>query len=913
MPLPPLKGLGVEQIKSPPPVAKTPFAATKTGVAVNTVKGLPKAAWDISKWVSDTLTNLPGNTLRTANNFSRDITNAVLPESKRQFGEIGTPGVLNVIPGFKDEPSRPLSVTAARYTDKLESKGFGKLSVPLGVVGAVAPAAFDFSPGGSAEKNIVKKVAPKLLRVAEDTLTILKNLSSKELAVGGKIDIEAMNLIDNFATKIDNGTVVQKDITEAQKLHKLLKPEAVPLPVPKKSLDGELMDQLNITTKSSNTMAPISKTSERIIPESIPQKGFMDKLKDWAQKKPDNMEGGFARNPFVRKDDPVSSIEAASKAEGMASTELAQSTPKVSGTEALQQPLDIVPPGGVEKSLPTSVPIQPAKSIGEEVSGAIQRLQNAIAESKPARAKLEATYTAERAKRAQALQELQQAGPEGKAGYYEQLKALKGELASDEKKMFDVADNIVEQDIKSLFKAAKLNPALDVYDKLNTQTALMKVLDGRIPTNSEISLLEKTYGTKLVEEIMKKRTTGQKLLEGIQQIVNLPRAVMSSFDMSAPFRQGLALISHPKAFFNSFAGMFKQFGSEKAFKAVQESIAAMPEYPLMKQGKLALTDVGTILSNREEKFMSSWAEKIPAFGSVIKASNRAYVGFLNKLRADVFTDIIKGVRAGGNELDEKLVKEIASFVNTASGRGEKIFGVPIGNAGTFLNGIFFSPRLMASRITMLNPVSYISASPVVRKEMFKSLFTVLGSGMTVLGLAKMAGADIGTDSNSSDFGKIKIGNTRIDIWGGFQQYIRMASQLISNKYVSTTGRVTTLGEGYKPLTRYDIAMRQIESKEAPVLSFITAMLKQQDYKGQPVKVTEEIAKRFVPMVIGDLYDLAKESPELIPVGLLSPFGFGVQSYQPPTYSKSNKGMPGIKSSPLKQSSGGLKGLKGVGL
>jgi hypothetical protein len=126
----------------------------------------------------------------------------------------------------------------------------------------------------------------------------------------------------------------------------------------------------------------------------------------------------------------------------------------------------------------------------------------------------------------------------------------------------------------------------------------------------------------------------------------------------------------------------------------------------------------------------------------------------------------------------------------------------------------------------MNPYNYIAASPTVRKEMLKSVLTVTGAGMTVLGLAKANGLKVGDDWRSSDFGKIIIGKTRLDIWGGFQQYARMFGQLYTGQYVSSvTGKLTTLGEGYKPISRFDILQRQIESKEAPVLSFITSILK----------------------------------------------------------------------------------------
>lgn len=579
-------------------------------------------------------------------------------------------------------------------------------------------------------------------------------------------------------------------------------------------------------------------------------------------------------------------------------TESAQGLPPQERGSTVPQ---TVPQEGGISSLPPSIPPSGKKSIGELMQGAVDRLSAAIRESaKPARDALEKTYQAERSKRTGAVAGIFERGG-GQKGYFQALGKLKGELATPVQKAFE-KPNIIEDDINTLFKMAQRNPNLDVFEKLNTQGALSKILTGIIPTESELSLLSKTYGDNLIEILLEKRSTGQKILAGLGQMANLPRSIMSSFDLSAPFRQGLALMSHPKAFASSFFSMFKQFGSEAAFKAVQEGIAQMPEYQLMKQGKLALTDVGAILTDREEMFMSNWAEKIPGIGKIVKASGRAYTGFLNKLRADVFTDIVRGVRASGKELDSQLVTEIADFVNTASGRGSKMFGmVPIGKAGgSVLNGLFFSPRLMASRTTLLNPVSYVTASPIVRKEMLKSLFTVLGSGLTVLGLAKMAGARVGTNPKSSDFGKVIVGNTRFDIWGGFQQYVRMAAQLWTGKYVSTTtGKETTLGEGYKPMTRFDILWRQIESKEAPIASFITALLKQQDYQGKPISVTNEIKQRFTPMLLSDLYDMYKDNPELLPIGLLGVFGVGTQTYLPQKGGFQSKLKTPIKTSEFK--------------
>src|SRR5690606_5714979 len=95
-----------------------------------------------------------------------------------------------------------------------------------------------------------------------------------------------------------------------------------------------------------------------------------------------------------------------------------------------------------------------------------------------------------------------------------------------------------------------------------------------------------------------------------------------------------------------------------------------------------------------------------------------------------------------------------------------------------LNTTLFSPRLIASRLKLLNPAYYVMANPVVRKEALKSLFAIAAVGNTIGQLAKMAGGTVENDPNSSDFGKVKIGNTRIDPYAGFQQYIVAANRLL---------------------------------------------------------------------------------------------------------------------------------------
>lgn len=525
---------------------------------------------------------------------------------------------------------------------------------------------------------------------------------------------------------------------------------------------------------------------------------------------------------------------------------------------------------------PVEKPVEAPKEVTPTEDPVI-KITKVLREAKPIRRQQETLYRKERGKR---LAESLKVGLKGERGFYAELGKLKGELP---KAQFEsIRSKISQTDIDSLFIRIKDSPLLSDWNKIAARQGLSKLFGefgGKVPTESELILLKKVLGSDFVKVVKDKRGLWQKLKEAALQLYNIPKSLMASYDLSAVMRQGVFFIGRPKQFFPAFGRMFGAFGSEKAFKAIQDDIASKPSYDLMQDARLSLTEMDDTLSKREEAFLSSWAEKIPIIGKGVRASGRAYVGFLNKLRADVFDDLVKMAERQGLKPYENmdLAKGIAQFVNNGTGRGR------LGrfeNSAVALNTIFFSPRLMSARLTLLNPIYYIKQEPFVRKEALKSLFSFTAFVLSVLGMAKMMGFKVGIDPRSSDFGKIKIGNTRIDILGGFQQYIRMAGQLITGKYVSSvTGKELTLGEGYKPLTRADIIQRQLESKFSPPLSFANTWLKGQTFEGKKLNIPKEIGLRFVPMVIQDIYDLMQDNPDLVPLGALGIFGVGIQTYK----------------------------------
>jgi len=507
----------------------------------------------------------------------------------------------------------------------------------------------------------------------------------------------------------------------------------------------------------------------------------------------------------------------------------------------------------------------------------VQKVINILKEAKPLRGVQERLYSKARSAKLAKMEGVAQKTT-GEAGFYAEKGALKGELPKVE--FESIRKQIGQKDIDSLFNKVKSSSLLTEWEKIPAREGLAKIFGesgGKVPTKNEIKLLKDVFGEDFTKTILEKQPLLDKFKEAGYQLANIPRSLMASFDLSAPLRQGLFLIGKPKQFFSAFAKQFKAFASEKAYKALGDEIVSRPTYKLMRDNKLAITELGSSLTTREEAFMSNWAEKIPGIGKVVRASSRAYTGFLNKLRADVFDDFVKkGIKL--NIEDPKFLKDAADFVNHATGRGRLPKGLE--DSAMALNSIFFSPRLTMSRLNLIYPYYYAKLNPQVRKEALKSLFTFASTAASVAGLLKLAGADIETDPRNADFMKPKFGNKRYDILGGFQQPIRVAAQLISGKIISsTTGKTMTLGEGYKPLTRAGIISRFFEYKTSPIASFAISLIKGQTSIGEKVDIPTEVGNRFIPMVVQDAIELYKEEgAEGIPLAIPAIFGVGVQSY-----------------------------------
>lgn len=566
----------------------------------------------------------------------------------------------------------------------------------------------------------------------------------------------------------------------------------------------------------------------------------------------------------------------------------------------------------------------------DNVQTTIQKLSDSFIDFNKARTETEQARLVERSERAGAAQSALESGT-GEAAFRAARGALRGEMSQAELPGISLSPE--ERDL--MFNFIKNTPDLRTYERINAAEGLGRMLGdefwgGKLPEPSQMKLLAKAFGQPFVRQYQDNvMTVGKKILETTAQIANVPRAIMSSMDASAPLRQGLLVaVDNPKNAVRATGAMFRYMVDERYFNASMEALHNSPMASLRQASGLELTDVSGQnfgLGTKEEAYMTDLIQKVPVLGTIVKASERGYTGFLNKLRADVFDDVAQEYMKGGirPETHPEEFEGLARFLNVATGRGDfndllpnklklgswemdfsqqrQAMGKAFQSAAPLANATFFSPRFLASRLQILNPLFYANLSPLARRMAMRSVAKLVGTGVGILGLASLnKDFEVGLDPTNSDFGKIRVGNYRYDVWGGFQQPIVAMSRLITGKTTSaTSGKTTELNDdnSFMGQTRADVIGRFVRSKLSPIAAGIWDALEGTTVTGEDVTVTQQLQSKLLPFYVQDIIEAFEDEGLLNPALKLAPglFGVGVQRFD--NKSSNNGILPSLPSLP----------------
>jgi uncharacterized coiled-coil protein SlyX len=394
------------------------------------------------------------------------------------------------------------------------------------------------------------------------------------------------------------------------------------------------------------------------------------------------------------------------------------------------------------------------------------------------------------------------------------------------------------------------------------------------------------YEAALERDRYQNSSTFNKVKENALNVYDTARLLMTTGEFSFILRQGkVGVLSHPimaaKALPNTFRALI---ADPVAAEALNLEVLNHPEAAAARSAKLHLVEAGASLSKQEELLMGKIVGKeLPVIKHLVKIPehfNQAAEVFLNRMRFDMWRQMRKVGMSAAEE------KQLAMFVNEATGRGGlgslEAAAVPLGR-------VMFSPRYFASRVQLAAGHSLWGGTAATRRiiagEYAKTLVG-LGLYYTGLYLAFTAAGDepkIGDDPRSSDFGKVKIGNSRIDPLAGVAQVIVFAARTATGEKATSSGRVRSIrGEGipYGGQKWTDVAADFARSKLHPVPGAIANLFNGTDLGGNKADLTNQALNLSAPVTYMDIYQALEEQdlPEGVALGLLAMFGEGLQTY-----------------------------------
>lgn len=512
-----------------------------------------------------------------------------------------------------------------------------------------------------------------------------------------------------------------------------------------------------------------------------------------------------------------------------------------------------------------------------------------------------------------------------------ELKALKAELEALPSTQKSKEERLIAASIARKEAAIERLERNTIMQDLTGEHIEMKKRERRAPSKDEVRWAAKqeealNRNLKSSADIAwKKAGKGKKALVALSETPAILRSLRTAFDFSAVLVQaGAPTLGHPlKALRTWIPNMIRAAKSEEFYQQLDAGIRLHPLFGQARRDGLEIAEIDGKMSKREEMFAANILQKLPGIaGAGVRGSSRAYLAYINAVRMDSYASIYRGKPGLVTEAEGK---EIAKFVNVFTGRGDlatldEAFDKAkrITNLGQQRKSRFFSriadgsawvlwaPRLYLSRLQMLmSPLYYAKSSEgktafirkTVAKEMARWLAAEASVYMLVHLYKEMSDDDeieVETDPRSSDFGKYRVGETRIDPWGGLAQFAVLLSRMATGETKTLSGEVVPIrgSEARYGNTGYDVATRFARGKFNPFASLVTDyLLAGQNVIGEsrelpksvgdtPRFAGEVLGNYFAPMLPLAIYQNLRDQgfSKGAAFSILSAFGTSIQNY-----------------------------------
>ena len=413
----------------------------------------------------------------------------------------------------------------------------------------------------------------------------------------------------------------------------------------------------------------------------------------------------------------------------------------------------------------------------------------------------------------------------------------------------------------------------------------------------ELAKTKQEFERMQSEWIKSRRSSLKKAGEFMLSMIGLHRSVFLGGDHGTVLRQaGRLTKAHPiwaaKSAKSAGVAARSDFGAFKEHNAIEEREFS----PLYDKGKTKLA----IMNPQEESFykgeemiVGDWARKVP----VVNNLNRGQVAYLNRMRAEMFDMMVRWMGGPAN-ISEARASIIADAANLFTGRGS-LYGME--RSAKAWAEILLAPRYWSSRIQLVTGMPILKAlrygegrlAAIIAKEYLQTWAgTLIWQAMFASAMAALyPQLDMDDDLKnnpfskeilSSDFGKVRMNNTRLDFTDGSAKHATFIARMLTGKSMSKSGEVYDLrGEDARQGAMAQMVGRYMRSSLGIVPGAALDILTGEDIMGRKVTPEEVVMARISPLIASQVDKVLGDLPT-IPAMFANVFGFfgaGVNTYE----------------------------------
>jgi hypothetical protein len=389
--------------------------------------------------------------------------------------------------------------------------------------------------------------------------------------------------------------------------------------------------------------------------------------------------------------------------------------------------------------------------------------------------------------------------------------------------------------------------------------------DARLKAGAARVTLEKYMAQK--KALANHKTIGQTLttnpIKNVTHILAATKGLVASLASHAPLKHGFpALFEDPKNWLSNYVTQFSYAAKEVGGKDVMSAIRA--------EGYSRENSINGIydkwipgeLSKANEEYHSLAPGKIPVLGRLYKGSKTMFDGFNLKMRMDLvdhYVNIVKGM--GLDPLDPETAKAWGKLAIDQTG-GKTT------NPDALANNFLFSQRLLKAQANNLTAHLFDpAATTAVKVQSAKTLAKmILGVGALITTANAISPGIAEFDPRSSNFGKIKIGDTRFNIGGGYDSIVtlgaRVASALSGKNAIksSSTGAFSKVGSGFGQTSFAELMGDFLQGRASPAGQVVSDLANQKTFAGGKPTVGSEVGALTTPIPIQS-YSQLKNDPK----------------------------------------------------